>query len=93
MIDHAQVKKIADLARLTLNESEIAMFSKQLTDILDYAESLKALDVGGIKPTAHAVDVDNVFREDETRDAGVIARTMERAPKADEGYFLVPKVL
>lgn len=93
MIDHAQVKKIADLARLTLNESEIAMFSKQLTDILDYAESLKTLDVNGIKPTAHAVDVDNVFREDETRDAGVIARTMERAPKADEGYFLVPKVL
>lgn len=93
MIDKDQVRKIADLARLTLTEEEVGLFSTQLTGILGFAESLNAIDVSGINPTAHAVEVSNVFREDVTRDAGVIGRALEAAPKAEEGFFLVPKVL
>lgn len=93
MIDETQVRKIAHLARLTLSDAEVGTFAAQLSGILEFAESLNAVDVTGIKPTAHAVEVSNVFREDEARDASVIARSLENAPKTEDGFFLVPKVL
>lgn len=93
MIGKDQVLKIADLARLTLNDDETERYAKELSQILSYVESLNQIDVTDIKPTAHAVEVQNVFRADEAFASDVVGKILERAPKAEEGFFLVPKVL
>jgi aspartyl-tRNA(Asn)/glutamyl-tRNA(Gln) amidotransferase subunit C len=93
MIGKDQVCKIADLARLTLNNDETERYAKELSQILEYVESLNQIDVTGINPTAHAVEVQNVFRVDETLESGVIGKVLEHAPKTEENFFLVPKVL
>jgi aspartyl-tRNA(Asn)/glutamyl-tRNA(Gln) amidotransferase subunit C len=59
-----EVEKIALLARLELTESEIALYQEQLSAILDYAKRLNQLDITGVPPTASAVDLRNVMRED-----------------------------
>jgi aspartyl-tRNA(Asn)/glutamyl-tRNA(Gln) amidotransferase subunit C len=58
------VEKIALLARLELTESENALYKRQLSAILDYAQRLNRLDITGVSPTASAVDLRNVMRED-----------------------------
>jgi aspartyl-tRNA(Asn)/glutamyl-tRNA(Gln) amidotransferase subunit C len=58
------VEKIALLARLDLTESEKALYQEQLSAILDYAQRLNQLDITGVSPTASAVDLRNVMRED-----------------------------
>lgn len=93
MIGKDQVRKIADLARLILNDNETERYAKELSQILEYVESLNQIDVTGINPTAHAVEVQNVFRADKTLESSVIGKVLEQAPKAEENFFLVPKVL
>jgi len=58
------VEKIALLARLDLSESEKALYQEQLSAILDYASRLNQLDITDVPPTASAVDLRNVMRED-----------------------------
>ncbi len=60
----SDVEKIALLARLELSESEKALYQEQLSAILDYASRLNQLDIADVPPTASAVDLRNVMRED-----------------------------
>ena len=87
------VQKIANLARLRLTDAEAAPLAGELTAILKYVETLDALKLDGIAPTAHAVPVDNVFRDDIARQNGAIETTLERSPDHDGPFFLVPKVI
>lgn len=93
MIDEKDVKKIAHLARLELEESQIPALSKQLSDIMDYVESLNELDLEGVEPTAHAVEVKNVFRADEAVQNKTFDDVIEQSPDRNGRYFKVPKVL
>jgi aspartyl-tRNA(Asn)/glutamyl-tRNA(Gln) amidotransferase subunit C len=65
MIDREQVRKVALLARLELTPEEEEQFTTQLGSILEYVEQLSELDVTNVPPTARAIDVSNVTREDE----------------------------
>jgi len=58
------VEKIALLARLELTDDEKALYQEQLSAILDYAHRLNQLDIADVPPTASAVDLRNVMRED-----------------------------
>jgi aspartyl-tRNA(Asn)/glutamyl-tRNA(Gln) amidotransferase subunit C len=58
------VEKIASLARLELTESEKNLYQEQLSAILEYAQRLNQLDISDVLPTASAVDLHNVMRED-----------------------------
>jgi aspartyl-tRNA(Asn)/glutamyl-tRNA(Gln) amidotransferase subunit C len=58
------VEKIALLARLELTDDEKALYQEQLSAILDYAHRLNQLDIADVPPTASAVDLENVMRED-----------------------------
>jgi len=94
-LSEADVRKIAALARLELSDHEVELFSKQLTDILAYADELSAVDTTGIEPTSHPLAVDRVWRADTTvppldRDV-VLEAAPGASPKA--GLFKVPKVL
>lgn len=90
------VLKIANLARLELNAQEVEMFRTQLSGILDYMEKLNALNVDGIEPTAHAVEVPTPFREDAVfavSEDTTREKSLQNAPDREDDFFKVPKVL
>lgn len=87
------VRYTAQLARLNLSEEEIAKFQAQLGQVLDYVEKLRAIDVSGVEPTAHAFPVHNVFRADESRPGFTAAEALSNAPRSANGLFIMPKVV
>lgn len=92
--NHIDVKKIADLARLELDADEIARFQAECEAIVGYVETLRAVDVSGVEPTAHATRITNVYRADAARtDAAPREAYLANAPEQDEDQFRVPKVV
>ena len=55
---------VATLARLELEKDEAELLTGDMNDILDYIERLEALNTDNVEPTSHAMEVNNVFRED-----------------------------
>jgi aspartyl-tRNA(Asn)/glutamyl-tRNA(Gln) amidotransferase subunit C len=90
-----EVLRIAELARLTLSDDEVELFTRQLADILRYAEEVQRADTSGVSPTSHVVPLPTVFREDEPQTSLERTAVVDRAPGAvpDVGLFKVPKVL
>src|SRR5437764_8939934 len=64
MLDRAQVLHVARLARLELSEEEVDRMSSELTKVLDHIEKIRELDLEGVPPTSHVVDVSGVLRPD-----------------------------
>lgn len=87
------VRDVAHLARLHLTDEEVETFQGQLDDILAYVHQLKELDVDGIEPTAHAIPVQNVYREDEIRESLDHDVVMGNAPAVFGDEFKVPKIV
>lgn len=92
-ITKQEVEKVAKLARLELTEAEKEAFTKQLTDILSYVETLKRYDTDGVEPTATVLGPVNVFRDDEVRPSLPVERALANAPEQSDGFFVVPKIL
>jgi aspartyl-tRNA(Asn)/glutamyl-tRNA(Gln) amidotransferase subunit C len=88
-----QVKQVAKLARLNLSEAQIAQFSTQLSDILQYVEKLNQLDTANIEPLAHCLPVSNCLREDIITPSLGAEKTLANAPDSDGQFFIVPKIL
>jgi len=95
MIEKDQVKHIAELARLELSEEEIGEFQEELSDILDYVDQLKELDVSRVKPTSHSIEVENVTREDSSRDLNPerVKKLRKAFPNQEDGYDKVKSIL
>ena len=94
-LSDADVRKIAALAHLELSTSEVELFSKQLTDILAYADELKAAPTEGVEPTLHPLDEGSAWRDDDLVPSIDRDAILEHAPGAVKraGLFKVPKVL
>lgn len=92
-ISREEVKHIAHLARLTLTEEEITLYSKQLNNILKYIDKLNELDVDQIEPMSHVLDIINVMREDKHLPSLSREEVMANAPDYDGEHFKVPRVL
>src|SRR5712692_10045179 len=75
-----EVRKVALLARLELDEEEIARQSKHLNDLLAQFEALQRLDVTGIEPTSHSIPVFNMFREDAAQPSLPREEILQNAP-------------
>jgi len=88
-----QAAHVARLARLDLKAEELDRLAADMDAILSYVDKLNELDVTGIEPTAHAVPMDNAFREDRVRPSIGTDKALANAPAADESCFLVPKVI
>ena len=88
-----QVRKVAELARLEIDDSDIAPLADQLGAILAYMEKLGEVNTDDIQPTAHAVDVSNAFRNDDVHPHLDRQRALANAPEKEEGGFVVPKVI
>ena len=92
-IDRAMVEHIADLAKLQLTDDEIELYAAQLSEILDYAERLQALDTDAIPPTASVLPLHNVLRPDVARPSLPRDAALANAAAAAEGQFRVEAVL
>lgn len=92
-ISAEEIKKIALLSRLEVKDDQIETVGKQLNDILSYMDLLGQVDVTGVKPTAHAVAMSNVMRDDVPQPSISNEKALQNAPEQDEGYFKVPKVI
>jgi aspartyl-tRNA(Asn)/glutamyl-tRNA(Gln) amidotransferase subunit C len=90
MIDREQVLHVARLARLHLSEEEVERMSGELSSVLDHIEKIAELDLDGVEPTAHVVELENVLRPDEPRPSLPREQALEQAPDADETGFRVP---
>lgn len=88
-----QIDKVAELARLNLKPDEKAGLGKDLESILTYAKKLNALDTGGVEPTSHVLNLENVFRQDEIKISTAAEKALQHAPHADGNFFKVPKVV
>lgn len=92
-ISKQDVEHVANLARLKLTEEEAEMYTKQLDDILEFAQKLNELDTADVAPTSHAFDVKNVMREDEVRPSVEREEALRNAPDHEDGQFRVPPVM
>ena len=90
MIDREQVLHVARLARLELNEDEVARMTGELSAILDHIEKISALDLDGVPPTTHVVDVPNALRPDVPRPCLPREVVLANAPAVDDDGFSVP---
>ena len=81
------------LARLHLDNAAIALYTKQLGDILTYMGTLNQLDTKGVPPTSHAIFMNNAFRQDEITPSMAVERALTNAPESEDGSFVVPKVI
>jgi aspartyl-tRNA(Asn)/glutamyl-tRNA(Gln) amidotransferase subunit C len=88
-----EVAKVALLARLRLEPSELETFTVQLNSIVDYVAQLQELDTAGVEPLAHGVEVRNVFRDDIRGPALDRDQALANAPERNRTGFLVPAVL
>ena len=94
-LSREDVLRVAALARLELTEDEIARFTRQLADILAYAEDVQRADTSGIPPTSHPLATETAWREDLPAPSLNREEILRHAPQADRtaGLFKVPKVL
>jgi aspartyl-tRNA(Asn)/glutamyl-tRNA(Gln) amidotransferase subunit C len=91
----ADVERIAALAQLELTEEEKQLFTKQLADILHYAEQVQAIDTSGVPATAHVNAAQRTERDDEPRPCLPVEDALANAPDAapDGRLFRVPRVI
>ena len=90
MIDRDQVLHVARLARLRLDDGEVERMSGELSTILDHIEKINQLDLDGVEPTSHVVEVENVLRPDDPRPSLPREEALRQAPDSADGGFRVP---
>jgi aspartyl-tRNA(Asn)/glutamyl-tRNA(Gln) amidotransferase subunit C len=93
-IDEKTVRKVARLARLALPEERVAPMAAELNAIMAWIEQLNEVDIDGVEPMASAVENARLpMREDKVTDGGAPERVLKNAPKSEDGFFVVPKVV
>ncbi len=92
-ITKKDVEYIAGLAHLTPDDATKESFVHELGKVLNYMDKLDELDISGIEPTMHALEMTNVYREDVTGESMTHEAALKNAPQSDEDYFLVPRIL
>ncbi|GAA0598646.1 Asp-tRNA(Asn)/Glu-tRNA(Gln) amidotransferase subunit GatC [Virgibacillus siamensis] len=92
-ISKDQVKHVAHLARLAINEDEADKLADQLDSIITYAEQLNELDTDDVEPTTHVLDLKNVLRKDEPKEWITKEEALKNAPDKQNGLFRVPSIL
>lgn len=88
-----EIGHVALLARLKLTDEETKLFSRQVGGIIEYIDKLNELDVKDIEPTAHVLQVKNVFREDKARPSLPREKALQNAPESNDNFYRVPKII
>ena len=92
-ISSDEVKKVAQLARLELNESEINQHAEQLEKILEYIKQLEKINTENVPCTTRAIEVVNVLRKAEKKNYKYSEDLLDLAPSRENKFFKVPKII
>ena len=92
-ISNEEIMHIADLAMLSLTDKEIEGYTRDMQEILGYAEMINNLDTSSIDETIAANEQKNVFRKDEVKEFKNREELLQNAPSQDEGMFRIPNVI
>lgn len=90
MIEREQVLHVARLARLGLSEDEVETIAGELSGILEHVDRISELDLEGVEPTSHVVDLENVLRADVPHESLPRDVALASAPDPVDGAFRVP---
>ncbi len=92
-ITRADVEKVSLLARLQLSAEELDQLTGEMAQIITYIDQLSEVDTDHVEPMAHAVEVCNIFAEDEVRPSLPRDEALANAPSRNDQAYLVPPVL
>lgn len=92
MVGKEDIEYVAKLAKLRLTEEEKEKLTPQMADIIDFANRISQLNTDGIKETAHILEMNNVFREDEVKASYNRDDILMNAPQKEAGCIIVPGV-
>ena len=92
-ITEQDVDYVAGLAQLSLDDETKERLVQELGAILAYMDKLNELDTSDVEPMVHVLELANVYREDEVGTSLDRETALANAPKSDEEYFLVPRIL
>jgi len=92
-ISRDDVRHLADLARIDLDDHELDQLAPQLTVILESIASISEVAAEDIPPTSHALPLTNVFREDVVQPGLTAEQALSGAPASEQQRFLVPRIL
>ena len=92
-VDEATVRRIARLARIKITEAEAKGLVKELSGILVWVEQLDEVDTSAVEPMTRVVPIELKRREDVVSDGGKADEILKNAPMAEDGFFVVPKIV
>jgi aspartyl-tRNA(Asn)/glutamyl-tRNA(Gln) amidotransferase subunit C len=92
-VDAATVKRIGRLARIRIEEEEVAGYQSELNAILGFIEQLAEVDVSGVEPMTSVAPMALRRREDAITDGGYPEKIVSNAPLSEDNFFMVPKVI
>jgi aspartyl-tRNA(Asn)/glutamyl-tRNA(Gln) amidotransferase subunit C len=92
-VDRATVHRIARLARLAITEEEAEQLEKELSGIFDWVAQLDELDTSAVEPMTRVANMSMRLRKDEVTDGFCADDIVKNAPKVDDHYFVVPKII
>lgn len=90
MIERKQVLHVARLARLRLSDAEVEKTAGELSGILEHVDRIAELDLDGVPPTSHVVELENVLRADQPHQSLSPDVALTPAPDPVDGAFRVP---
>ena len=92
-VDKETVKKVAEIARITLSEDEVAEFSKDMESILGAFKDIQKLDTSAVRPTFQPIETKNVMRDDEIEESLDQIDALKNAQQKEKGYFKGPRAV
>ena len=92
-VDKDTVRKVARLSRIKIEEDRLEPMTQELNVILGWIEQLNEVDVDGVEPMTTPVAMDLPMRDDVVTDGNIQAKVLANAPRAEDGFFVVPKAV
>jgi len=92
-LNNEDVKQIAHLARLGVEQADLNEYARNLSDILHFVEAMNAEDTAGVEPMAHPLDMVQRLRPDAVTEENQRERFQAIAPQVEAGLYLVPRVI
>ena len=92
-LDKATVAKVANLARIKIEEKDLEPMAAELNNILGWVEQLGEVDTENVEPMTSVAEMSLRWRADEVTDGGYVEDVVANAPSREDGFFAVPKVI
>ena len=92
-VDEATVRRIARLARIKITDAEARGLVSELSGILNWVQQLDEVDTSAVEPMTRVVPIELKKRADVVNDGGISGEILKNAPMAEDGFFVVPKIV